>query len=118
MMLRKFHVGIAVAMAIAAAPFAPSWHGIVPNDGAAANGTTSYYTIQPGQTKTFPMGTEIRVCHDDGPPLDATIGQGPEMTRMLTGSMCVYSIGHNLTLRNTTTDPIRVHSSSVQKSGH
>ena len=117
-MLRNFHVGIALAMALATAPFALSPHGIVANDGSAANGSTSYLTLQPGQTKTFPMGTEIRVCHDDGPPLEATIGEGTDMTRVLTGSMCVYSIGHNLTLKNTTSSPIRVHSSSVQKSGH
>ena len=118
MMLRKFHVGIALAMAVAAAPLALSRHGIVLNDGSAANGSTSYFALRPGTTKTFPMGTEIRVCHDDGPPLEATIGEGTDMTRLLKGSMCVYSIGHNLTLKNTTTSPIKVHSSSVQKSGH
>jgi hypothetical protein len=118
MMLRKFHAGIALAIAIAAAPFALSRHGIVASNSSAANGSTGYFTLQPGATKTFPMGTEVRVCHDDGPPLDATIGEGTGMTRLLTGSMCVYSIGHNLTLKNTTSSPIRVHSSSVQKSGH
>jgi hypothetical protein len=118
MMSRKFHVGIALAIAVAAAPLALSPHGIGPNDGSAANGSTAYFTLQPGATKTFPMGTEIRVCHDDGPPLEATIGEGSDMTRLVTGSMCVYSIGHNLTLKNTTSSPIRVHSSSVQKSGH
>jgi hypothetical protein len=105
-------------MAIAAAPFAVSRPGIVLNDGSAANGSTSYFTLQPGATKSFPMGTEIRVCHDDGPPLDATIGEGAGMTRLLKGSMCVYSIGHNLTLKNATSSPIRFHASSVQKTGH
>jgi hypothetical protein len=117
-MLRKFHVGIALAMAIAAAPLAVSRQGLVMNDGAAANGSTNYFILQPGATKTFPMGTEIRVCHDDGPPLDATIGEGGGMTRLLKDQMCVYSIGHNLTVKNTTNEPIRFHSSSVQKSGH
>src|SRR5215469_15307143 len=84
-MLSKFQVGMAMAMAIAAAPLAVSWQGVVLNDGAAANGSTNYVTLQPGATKTFPMGTEIRVCHDDGPPLEATIGEGSDMTRLVTG---------------------------------
>ena len=117
-MLRKFQAGMAMAMAIAAAPLAISWQGVVLNDGAAANGSTNYFTLQPGATKTFPMGTEIRVCHDDGPALDATIGEGTGVTRTLKDSMCLYSIGHNLTLKNTTNEPIRFHSSSVQKAGH
>ena len=117
-MSRRFHVGIALAAAIAAAPFAISQRGVVINDGAAANGTTNYFTLQPGATKTFSNGTEIRICHDDGPPLDVMIGGDTDATRMLKDSMCVYSIGRNVTLKNTTSSPIRVHSSSVQKTGH
>jgi len=105
-------------MAIAAAPFAVSRQGVVINDGAAANGTNTYYTLKPGATKTFGMGTEIRVCHDDGPPLDVIIGDGSETTRMLEHQQCAYSIGHNITLKNDTTSPIKFHASSVQKSGH
>ena len=66
MMLRKFHVGIALAVAVAAAPFALSPHGIVLNDGSAANGSTSYFTLQPGTTKTFPMSTWRRLMLGKG----------------------------------------------------
>jgi hypothetical protein len=109
--MSKFQVGIALAAAVALAP-------LIVNEAWAGNGATSYFTLKPGTSKTFPNGTEVRVCHDDGPPIDVIIGKGDETTRMLHGSMCVFSIGRNLTVKNDTSSPITLHSSTVQKTGH
>ena len=49
---------LAVAMALAAAPFTISPHGLLPNDSAAARGAMSNFT--PNASKTFGNGMEMR----------------------------------------------------------
>jgi hypothetical protein len=115
-MLRKASFGIAVASAIAMAPLSISQHGLALNNSAAANSSTTYFTLQPGATKTFMNGTEQRICHDDGPPL--TINIEPGGTRSLSAGMCMHGMGHTLTLTNDSNAPVKLHSTTIQKTGH
>ena len=112
-MFHKKSLGIALASAVAIAPLSFSRDGLVRKDSLAGNGATSYFTLKPGASKTFSNGTELRVCHDDGPPLAAHID--PEGTRRVSAGTCVYSIGRILTLTNDPSSPVTLHSSSVQK---
>ena len=114
-MFPKMSVGVVLASAIAMAPLSFSRDGLARNDSLAGNGATSYFTLKPGASKTFTNGSELRVCHDDGPPVAAHID--PEGTRRVSGGMCVYSTGRILTLTNDSSSPVTLHSSSVQKSG-
>jgi hypothetical protein len=56
---------VALTMAIAAAPFAIDGRGLTSNDSFAVNasttlGSTNYFTLQPGASKRFYNGVEVR----------------------------------------------------------
>jgi hypothetical protein len=36
-------------------------------------GSTNYFTLQPGASKHFWNGVEVRVCNDEGPTLTALV---------------------------------------------
>src|SRR5215475_6914271 len=105
-----------MAVVFAVAPFALSRDGIVEAESEAGNGNTNFYSLKPGASHSFYSGVEIRLCHDDGPPLAALME--PQGARVLTDADCVYSVGHALTLKNESNIPALVHATTVQKSGH
>jgi hypothetical protein len=107
---------LAMAVAIAVAPFEISGLGIGDTDSEAGNGNTNFYSLKPGASHGFYNGVEIRICHDDGPPLVADID--PKGARVLNDADCLYSVGHALTLKNESSVPAVVHATTVQKSGH
>jgi hypothetical protein len=109
---------VALTMAVAIAPFAIDGRGITPNDSFAVNasttlGSTNYFTLQPGASKHFWNGVEVRVCNDEGPTLTALVD--PDGSRPLSEGECMLVIGHILTVVNDSNRPARFHLTIQQR---
>jgi hypothetical protein len=109
---------IALAIAIAVAPVAIDGRGVTSNDSFAVNasttlGSTNYFTLQPGASKHFYNGVEVRICNDEGPMLTALVD--PDGTRPLWEGECMLVIGHAVTIRNDANRPARFHLTIQQR---
>jgi hypothetical protein len=109
---------IALAIAIAVAPFAIDGRGLTSNDSFAVNasitlGSTNYFTLEPGASKGFTTGLEVRVCNDEGPTLTALVD--PDGSRPLAEGECMLVIGHILTVRNDSNRAARIHETIAQR---
>ena len=75
----------ALTMAVAVAPFAIDGRGFTPNDSFAVNasttlGSTNYFTLQPGASRHFLNGVEVRVAMMKArcsPPLSTRTAAAP-----------------------------------------
>jgi hypothetical protein len=109
---------VALTMAAAVAPFAIDGRGLTSNDSFAVNasttlGSTNYFTLQPGASRHFWNGVEVRVCNDEGPMLTALVD--PDGSRPLSEGECMLVIGHALTVVNDSNRPARIHLTIQQR---
>ena len=117
-MRHNMKAAIVLTIAVAAVPFAIDGRGITSNDSYAVNasitlGSTNYFTLAPGASKSFTTGLEVRVCNDEGPTLTALVE--PDGRRPLSEGECMLVIGHILTVLNDTNRPARIHETIAQR---
>jgi hypothetical protein len=92
--------------------------GLSSNDSFAVNasttlGSTNYFTLQPGASKRFYNGVEVRICNDEGPML--TVLFDPEGRRPLSEGECILVIGHSTTVVNDSNRVARIHLTIQQR---
>ena len=117
-MRHNMRASIVLTLAVVAAPFAIDGRGVSSNDSFAVNasitlGSTNYFTLEPGASKGFTTGVEVRVCNDEGPTLTALVD--PDGRRPLAEGECMLVIGHIETVMNDSNRPARIHETIAQR---